>query len=551
MHTAIKLESNPTQHKELGLIGKDNLLARLQNVRRFWYEKESGDIYGFPFIFEVLIAESYDNQGTYFFGINHSPTYSDFLSGVVLVTDKMGGHGIEGLLHEVIDTKNHVVVCHLVCPNLNFKDKGKSSLEIPNAVAKILAAAIGKTAKIIQRELKNNLNAYDKEQREMKRRQQSEKVTMKDAVFSVLADAISKATSDGKYPANVRALYYKVREFVQQHTPEELNYTYFSQNLLIEYWRNNGRNPNIYNDPRGVLHHPHDLFQLPMGTFEVDRYKFPEYRYNKILYIEKKGLCNPIQAAQLPEKYDMALIGGEGYACEAVRILLDRAQTGENYIIFVLHDADPDGYNIARTLQEETARMPNHNITVIDLGLTLQSGLDMKLEGENKKRKKELPSTLELTDDEREFFQGDLIKRSDNKKEWLGKIIELNAMSSDQLIQYVDTGISSALESLNQPYKIVPPEEILEAEAFDIRTEKLKELAKDRILEELDIEDMVEQLVDSIAFDDQTFTDEVSKYLLEHEFQTWRKGLDVITDNQLSANESVFNEKLSQLIANF
>ncbi|MCU7836219.1 MAG: hypothetical protein KZQ83_13335 [gamma proteobacterium symbiont of Taylorina sp.] len=61
---------------------------------------------------------------------------------------------------------------------------------------------------------------------------------------------------------------------------------------------------------------------------------------------------------------------------------MDNAQKGQDYTIFVLHDADPDGYNIARTLQEETARMPDHNIEVIDLGLSILHAVAMELENE-------------------------------------------------------------------------------------------------------------------------------------------------------------------------
>ena len=75
--------------------------------------------------------------------------------------------------------------------------------------------------------------------------------------------------------------------------------------------------------------------------------------------------------------------------------------------IFVLHDADIDGYNIARTLGEATRRMPDHNIDVIDLGLTVPQAIEYGLETEKFTRKKELPADLELDEDALEWFTGD------------------------------------------------------------------------------------------------------------------------------------------------
>src|SRR5215203_2680095 len=72
----------------------------------------------------------------------------------------------------------------------------------------------------------------------------------------------------------------------------------------------------------------------------------------------------------------MALVFGAGYANIAIRNLLKRAETGE-YQIFCWHDADPDGYNIGRTLREETTRMPGFYCEIIDLGLTIEMGLDL------------------------------------------------------------------------------------------------------------------------------------------------------------------------------
>ncbi len=90
----------------------------------------------------------------------------------------------------------------------------------------------------------------------------------------------------------------------------------------------------------------------------MEAYVFPSWLYDKILYVEKKGVWPILQSARLAERYDMAVVAGEGYATEAIRVLFQASKQRIDYQLFVLHDADPDGYNIARTLREETARMP-------------------------------------------------------------------------------------------------------------------------------------------------------------------------------------------------
>jgi hypothetical protein len=44
------------------------------------------------------------------------------------------------------------------------------------------------------------------------------------------------------------------------------------------------------------------------------------------------------------------------------RTILQRADRDRAYRLFVLHDADPAGYNIARTLRDETHRMPGYHV---------------------------------------------------------------------------------------------------------------------------------------------------------------------------------------------
>ena len=97
--------------------------------------------------------------------------------------------------------------------------------------------------------------------------------------------------------------------------------------------------------------------------------------------------------------------------------------------IFVLHDADLDGYDIARTLGDATERMPDHDIEIIDLGLTVPQAIEHELETEQFTRKKELPADLELDEDALEWFTGEPMQAG------YGKTTTLHPLRAQRVLQ--------------------------------------------------------------------------------------------------------------------
>jgi len=47
---------------------------------------------------------------------------------------------------------------------------------------------------------------------------------------------------------------------------------------------------------------------VQLGTRDVEAYRLPPWCLNKVLYVEKKGLLPVLQAAQIAERYDMAIV---------------------------------------------------------------------------------------------------------------------------------------------------------------------------------------------------------------------------------------------------
>ena len=576
-------ESKLVQPKALGAIGEASLLARLDIVEddkanseamalgsligdlgkpeafssnRHWYKQVSGMVNNVPYVFEILIAESDDTTG-YYFGVNHSPTFGDFTRGCRIKAGDLNGMGVMGALADIVNDdweySNHLVVVHLIGIGLPFLDRGKSNLSLPEEMIESIAGAVWLAAKALHKERKKEDKDAAKAEREQDARENAgkNKTFIKTAVFTVLATAIQAATDMGRLPANVRNLFYKVRDAIQKHTPKELNYTYFSQDILIKYWQEFGRNKLIYNDPRGVLYEPHSEREVQLGTFSVDSYTFPEHQFNKILYVEKKGLWHTIKAANLHKKYDMAVIGGEGYASEAIRILLEKAQVGQDYTIFVLHDGDPDGYNIARTIQESTKRMPDHNIDVIDLGLRVQDAIDLGIPSETFTRKKALVKDLILNEVEHEYFDGEL--KHGKKRSFICHRIELNAMSAGQLVDYIDLGISRAIDARKLAKKVIPDESVLHEEAEDLFKNDLEARVDNFINEQLNVDNLKAELVkifsgDAGVFEEQEFNPGVSEYLKDNELKTWSSSIKVVVDDKLEALNDEVGNKITELV---
>src|SRR5215208_7111317 len=252
--------------------------------------------------------------------------------------------------------------------------------------------------------------------------------------------------------SSARALAYNHSEW---EMGKSLGYSYFSQGLLTEYQEEEGLIAGLWRDSRGHLHEPHTGNSVALGTREIAAYEFPEYTFDKILYVEKEGELPKLQAAKLGERYDMAICSGKGQPTEAVRTLFERAEGGD-YQLCVFHDADLDGYDIARVMAEETRRMPGYSVDVVDIGLTVEDALEMGLASEPFHRKKDISWELrmKLSDTAKEY----LYQRNGYGKGISGRRFELNAILPDtRRVEYIER----KLEENGVRGKVIPPDERL------------------------------------------------------------------------------------------
>lgn len=307
-------------------------------------------------------------------------------------------------------------------------------------------------------------------------------VSKKGLIFDAMPDAVDKASGGGEHRFSLRQLFYAVRPILQKEgMDDELDYNYFSS-VVTDYEKEQGEDvPGMYRDTRGVLYHPHTGEQIALGTLNVEKYKRPEYRFNKVLYIEKGGFFPLLIDAKWAERHDCALLTSQGFASRAARDVIDLMGNGdEELLFFCIHDADGPGTMIYQALVEGTRARPGRRVKVVNLGLEPWEGRTLGLQEESVKRAKGKVPVADYVKRER-FEHGD----HNDWYDWLqDHRYELNAMTSPAFLAWLD----EKMREHDTLGKVVPPEEVLRARVLkdaeqEIRRRALEELAQKHKLE--------------------------------------------------------------------
>ncbi len=136
-------------------------------------------------------------------------------------------------------------------------------------------------------------------------------VSFRDAIYASMEQAVLDASSGGEYPFSARDLFYAVRPLYVEHTSKRLDpengYNTF-KGILDAYQEEHGKIEGLYYDPRGRLREPHSGHVVDVGTREIEAYSFPRHAFDKILYVEKEGIWPQLEAHNLAERYDMAIL---------------------------------------------------------------------------------------------------------------------------------------------------------------------------------------------------------------------------------------------------
>ena len=511
LHAALKDAPAPSPDV-LGRIGEAHLMASFEPFHplpdRSWYRVKTGEVDGIPFTFEIAIAET-KKPGGLFYGLNFSAPFGDPLSGSYLFVNDETAYGLSGILANIGAfngtrygmSRNVAVAAHLIMPVMPTLDRGKSRLALPRATLSKIGDTIGKAASVLHKEIKAHLRNQSRREPEPEKAASTE-LSKKDAVLSILLDTYLNATENEALYITARDFFYAIRpgynrlEVRASKTGADLDFGYFSQTIMPTFRREVHPMTMVDYKARGTLYNPHDDTETPIGDKELREWTFPAWTFNKILFIEKEGVWQTLKQVggrDFAKRWDLAILYSEGFSTEAVRKLLALAQQTEGYQLFVWHDADPSGYNIARTLAEETERMPEHCIKVYDLGVFLEDAIAAGYQSETFTRKTALPSTLTLTDFEREQFTGRRVSTGYDKGEWVDCVrVEINAIPIRERIPYLEAQLAKIPDLLP---KVIPPPDVLIATAERRLSSRIEMTIADAVKHRINLDTIIDRAV--------------------------------------------------------
>jgi hypothetical protein len=224
-------------------------------------------------------------------------------------------------------------------------------------------------------------------------------------------------------------------------------------------------------DDRGHFREPHTNYEIGLGTLAVRSYirdlhepeirnadisgtdvetMGPAGRYGAVLFIEKEGFAQILEAAKIEERFDIAIMSTKGMSVTAARMLAEELCGKRGLKLFVLHDFDLAGFSIKQTLVTSNRRYRfAHEINFVDLGLRLTDVEELDLESE---------STSVVGDEDTLAKRLRINGATEEEIDFLlnGERVELNAMSSDVFIDFVERKLTE-----NGVAKVIPSVETL------------------------------------------------------------------------------------------
>lgn len=427
------------------------------------YRYKTGEVDGLPYVLEMAFGVMQDSDvwRRVVSGLNWTPAL------------RVPFSALDAVMNECLIQRDDpvLVAVHLVCPKMDFTDRGKSRLQLPSAMRGDFETAFALMTKDWTKAKKQSAKQERVNERqldEMRRRRKPEKMTIKDACYLVMEEAYRKASSHGRYPANARQVMYAARPLVLALCGEFYkNSATFTQTILPDFQTENPTltaDWDVVYDARGHLIEPHTGESIDLGTLSVRRYvtgwtngvlptatapylssrihtSGPYNRYNAVLFIEKEGFNELLLASGIAGRYDIAIQSTKGQTVTAARQLAEHyAEKGVR--IFVLHDFDKSGIEIVASYSNDSRRYQYDTRPLItDIGLRLEDVIELGLEVDGAEdvsytsgvHPGENLGACGATEEEIRF-----LVRKGKRKTWEGKRVELNALTSEQFIRFIE-----------------------------------------------------------------------------------------------------------------
>jgi hypothetical protein len=183
----------------------------------------------------------------------------------------------------------------------------------------------------------------------------------------------------------------------------------------------------------------------------------PLHRYRHALFVEKEGFNPLFEQVALAARFDLAIMSTKGMSVTAARQLVE-ALSDEGVTILVVHDFDKAGFSIVHTLRSDTRRYqfattPN----VVDLGLRVEYVEALGLESEPVTYKGRVDPRRNLQEAGATTAECAFLVREAGREVWFGQRVELNAMTSDQLVTWLEAQLKA-----HGVAKVVPERTVLQ-----------------------------------------------------------------------------------------
>jgi hypothetical protein len=212
----MKEASRAIKPRDLGVIGKEHLASKFAAAGAapdsFDYRCAAFEHEGLPYVVEAAFGycPSGPDERRIITGINWSPaigadpfrslgTYDESLSSIL--TEKRAGR-----------SEPIVTVLHLACPRVDYLDRGKSAVSLPNEPSeKIIAIIKGVTAKWCKQRKAEEKAESARLRREERMIRYARPMSIRDAPFEVMEEAYLKASANNTLPASARQTMYAAR----------------------------------------------------------------------------------------------------------------------------------------------------------------------------------------------------------------------------------------------------------------------------------------------------------------------------------------------------
>jgi hypothetical protein len=308
--------------------------------------------------------------------------------------------------------------------------------------------------------------------------------TKKSRVYAAMPQAYAEASDQGRLPALARNIAYSLRTITGLGDELKLDYLLKGnqQGLINRYTEDHPDETaawDVLRDARGSIAEPHIGTKVPLGTREVRDYlelqrdylelasdeqddteapelslgwwtSGPKDRFGAVLYIEKEGFSELLEADRIAARFDLAVMSCKGYSVRAGRkLLVAWAREHPDVKVLVAHDFDKQGIGIFDLI---AAEVPG----AIDLGLRLDDIEDPRWQLSGKAESVSYSSDPQHNLAQHGASRDEISFLRTSPK--AGKRVELNAFVGRRIIDWLEAKFDQ-----HGVEKVIPDAETLEA----------------------------------------------------------------------------------------